>query len=271
MSLRKIAIMLVSSILLPWGVLAAESPAEARPIHYIRTVDGDERPLGEYLLVHDNEATPPEILGLVEVAPGYKAVLTFWLDRDEGVSVQRFADLSSGWWIERRHDLGIHALGGPDDFHDSQEWISAVRERHEREKPTAVYSLTTSEGVHVEWTRPWGASEEGVAQARTDALATLAAELSGSRPPSSSVAALRFVAALGTGPEADKLSSFQAVIEDLHSALHAALPSAAGDLEVSLSVGGESAGARRMLTMLDERESKGPARQDEKAKDRPRG
>lgn len=253
--MMKITTLLTSlcSIALLAAVTVAVEPAGRRPIQHLRAVDADGEEVGEYLVVHDNDSTPPAILGLVRTKDNYRAQLRFTLDREKGVATQRFLDHQSGWWVERRHDFGMRTLGGPEDFYDGIEWVAAVRDRHERESPTATYTLTTSDGAHVEWTKAAGASDQEAEKAWKDALATFASVLAETDPPASALAELEFVSALLQSAEGDAISTFRHLVHEAVSAARAAIPSMAASRELQVDVNREQPGAvAGLMSILDE-------------------
>lgn len=191
-------------------------------IHHIRAVAAEDESAGEYVHAHDNASTPPSQVGLLETKEGYRAHLRWAMDRDKGVTTCRFVDLHSGWWIELQSDFGVRNLGGPEDYHDSMEWIVALNERNKRERPTMTYTLTTSDGAHAEWSEPWEVPEDEAEKARTAALAGFAADLVQSKVPASAVAEFELLAGLLESPHRGTVDTFEALIEPALLVLRAA-------------------------------------------------
>lgn len=232
----------------------AERPSRPVPAYHVEVVDENGNLLGEYLSADDHDSTPAAVLGLLKTRDGHAAQLRFTIDREEGIVTRRFLDLHSGWWIELRHDFGIRNLGGPEDFADPMQWMVAIQERQIRERPVATYTLATSDGAHAAWTKAWQAAEAEVEAARTDALASLAADLAKREFPGSTLAELKLLATIAESEERDELSAFADLIEHLLLVVRAVrgtgIEAEKGQVEVSFA-GERPEDVNRLMKTLD--------------------
>lgn len=192
--------LLAASLLLPTALIAAGGAGDSGlfPVKHLRLTDGDGVSAGDYLIAQQRDPTAE--VGLISTADGQRARLIVRLDTDSGVSIQRFEDLSSGWWAEWRLDFGYGNMGDADDFNSPMEWFRANRERVQRLNPPATYSLSTSDGPSIQWLEPRDEPEEAE-RARLDALARFAADLATSPPPESARATLSLAGTFVTGAE----------------------------------------------------------------------
>lgn len=220
-----LALFVVASVL-PHAAKAVEE-TDLVPLKHLKVVDPDGALVGDYLVALQKDPTAD--VGMIRTAEGERARLSDRLDTENGVSIQRFEDLSSGWWAEWRFDFGYRNMGEAEDFDSPWDWFQANQERIKRLNPRATYTLATSDGPAVEWVEQRG-EEEQAHQARVDALAHFAVDLAQSPPPESARKLLSLAASFATSLEGQ--DSCGPLIEALTSALQAAGKASAGKREL---------------------------------------
>lgn len=238
------------------AVEAAEAPS-ALPIYHARVVDSEGRTIAEYVLADDNGSEPPEVLGILETAEGYRAYVSYAFDVDRGIVTQRFTDLHSGWWVELQHDYGMRNLGRASDYVDPMEWTLVLNDRLAREKAPSTYTLLTSDGAGAEWVEPWGEPEEG-RDARLTALAAFATSLVDSPMPGSAKVQLRLLLQMLDSEAGARLSNASHLLETVERVLAVAKPgdeqsASPSELRVDVSLAGHHRErAAQLLGLLPE-------------------